>query len=273
MRSGSNIISTLHRKKRLSFIKKIWVYFVFVLFFVSLGVLGLTTSEVCIKEIKVSGNFSIPTEYILKSANIEINKYYFWIIPTDNILLLRRTEIKNNILNDIKEIGSVKILINEIDKIEISVKERESKNLWCKGAPTNIGVCYFMDSDGFVFEEAPIFSSDVFPEYFGLIADENPIGQFYFKDNFKKISGLYGAFQKISFEPKYFNVVNAHEYEVYISGGGRILINDEKSFESELINLQALVNSGYIKNDTESLKKINYIDLRFGNKVNFELNK
>jgi cell division septal protein FtsQ len=273
MRPRSNISATLRNKRHASFRKKIFAYFIFALFFISLGVLGLTTNEVRIKEVKVSGNPSVLTEDIVNAANTEINKYYFWIIPTDNILLLRRTEIQNDILNNIKEIGSVKILINGINKIEIEVMERESKNLWCKGVPINIGNCYFMDSDGFVFEEAPTFSANAFPEYFGLIADENPIGKYYFKDNFKNISNLYNMFKKISFEPKYFNALDEHEYEIYISGGGKIFINDGRSFESELVNLQALVSNGYIKNDAKSLNKIKYIDLRFGNKVNFELNK
>ena len=132
--------------------------------------------------------------------------------------------------------------------------------------------CYFMDSDGFVFQEAPVFSKDTFTEYFGLITETNPVGQYYFNNNFKNISSLFNILKKMSFEPEYFNAINEHEYEIYILGGGKILMNDKKSFESSLINLQALVSDGYIKTDTDSIKKIKFVDLRFGNKVNFELN-
>lgn len=272
MRPRSNISTVLRKKRHLSLRKKIFAYCVFVLFFISLGVLGLTTKEVRIKEVKVLGNSSVPTEEITKIADDEMKTSYLWIIPTDNQFLLRGNEIKNKILENIKEIASVKILMSGIDKIEIKVVERESKNLWCKGTPINIGNCYFMDSSGFVFESAPTFSSDSFPEYFGLIVDANPIGQYYFKDNFNNISNLYSTLGRISFQPKYFNALDEHEYEIYILGGGKILMNDDKSFESELTNLQALVNNGYIKSDTASLSKIKYIDLRFGNKVNFQLN-
>ena len=130
-----------------------------------------------------------------------------------------------------------------------------------------------MDSSGFIFEEALQFSENTFSEYFGLVKEENPIGQFYFENNFKDISSLFDAFEKISFEPRHFYAVNENEYEVYILGGGKIIMNNKKSFESQLINLQALISNEYIKNDIESLKKIKYIDLRFGNKVNFELIK
>jgi len=273
MNPRSNIGASLNKRRHAGLIKKVGAYFIFVLFFISLAVLGLTTEKVRIKDVVVSGNSSVSTDNIMKIVDDEINKNYLWIIPTDNILLLHRAEIKNQILDNFKKIGSVRILINGIDEIEIVVIVRESKNLWCKGTPADAKDCYFMDSDGFVFEEAPGFSEDAFPEYFGLITGGNPVGQFYFKDNFKNISSLYNTLKKMSFWPKYFNALDEHEYEIYILGGGKILINDKRSFESSLINLQALVNNGYIKNDAESLNKIKYVDLRFGNKVNFELNK
>lgn len=263
----SNIGASLNRKRQASFLKKLFVYFIFTLFFVFFGVWGLTTDKARIKSIVVLGNITIATEDIMNSADSEINQYYLWIIPTNNILLLRSDEIESKILNDIKKINSVKVMIDGIDKIEISVTERQSRDLWCMGNPTVPKDCYFMDVDGFIFEQSPIFSEDSFPKYFGLIAENNPIGQTYFKNNFRNIAGLFNGLKNISFNPKYFNALDEHEYEIYLSGGGKILVSDSKSFESSLINLQALVSNEYIKNDAVSLKKIKYIDLRFGNKV------
>jgi cell division septal protein FtsQ len=273
MHPRSNVSASLYKRRRASLIKKLWAYFIFVLFFISLGILGLTTEEVRIKDITVSGNISVPAEDITRIVKDEMGKVYLWIIPTDNLLLLRRKEIKNDILSNIEKIGKTTILIKAIDKIEIVVKERESKNLWCKGTPISPKDCYFMDSDGFIFEEAPKFSEGAFPEYFGLIMVDNPVGQSYFKDNFRNIYGLYSGLKNMSFQPKYFNALSEDEYEVYIFGGGKILINNKKDFESQLINLQALVDSNYLKTTSDGLKKIKYIDLRFGNKINFELNK
>lgn len=269
----SNVGMSLNRRRHTSFIKKIFVYIIFTLFFVSLSILGLTREEVIIKDIVVSGNTSVSTEDILKIIENNISNNYLFIIRTDNILLLRRGEIKNDILNNIKKISEVSISVRAVDKIEIAVKERESKNLWCDGTPAVSKNCYFMDSSSFIFEKAAVFSSDTFPKYFGLITDENPIGQLYLKENFSNVINLFNKLKEMSFEPKSFNAINIHEYEVYLLGDGKIILNDKKSFESSLLNLQALVNDGYIKNDKESIKKIKYIDLRFGNKVNFELNK
>lgn len=269
----STISTSLKRKRKISLAKKIFAYFIFILFFISLFVLGLTTEQARIKIVSVSGNLSVPYSDIMKITDNEMGLHYMFIIPTNNILLLRKSEIKKRILNEIPKIGSVDILLRGIDRIEIAVVERESKYLWCKGSVAEQKGCYYMDPNGFVFQEAPQFSDNTFAKYFGLISKLDPIGQFYFRDSFRNISNLFEALKRMSFEPVYFNASDEHEYEVYLSGGGKILLNDEKSFESSLTNLQALMDNGYIKTDSDFLKKINYIDLRFGNKVNFQLNK
>ena len=269
----SNISTSLRRKRQMSLLKKIGIYSIFILFVICLVNYGLTANVVRIKNIVVSGNNSVATEDILKIVNTELDKVYLKVTPTDNILLLRSSIIENKVLNTYKKIGKVDVIIRGITSIEIAVKERKSDNLWCKGTPAESKGCYFMDLSGFIFEDAPIFSNNSFPEYFGLISNADPIGQIYFGDNFRNISNLYNALKTMSFQAQYFNALNEHEYEIYIFGGGKILINDKKSFESSLTNLQALVDNKYIANDSASLKKIKYVDLRFGNKVNFELNK
>ena len=273
MRPRSNISTTLHKKRQASLQKKIFAYFVFILFFISLAILGLTTKEVKINNIIVSGNSAVTSADIINLAEPELNKNYFLIIPADNILLLRKKEIENDILKNINQIKSVNINIEGINKIEIAVTERQASNLWCVGNPTSPGDCYLMDSTGLIFKESPKFSVNAFPEYFGLISDANPIGQYYTQGNFQKISDLFYSLGKMSFQPQFFNALAGDEYEIYIFGGGNILMDNNSDFESQLSNLQALVGNGYIKTDSASLKKINYIDLRFGNKVAFELNK
>ncbi len=267
----SNISTSLRRKRQISLLKKIGIYFIFILFFISLANYGLTYNKIRISDIIVTGNNSVQTDDILKIVNTELSKVYLGITPTDNILLLRSLIIENKILDTYKKIGKVDVIIRGITSIEIAVTERKSDNLWCKGTPAESKGCYFMDSSGFIFEDAPTFSNNSFPEYFGLISGMSPVGQTYFNNNFRNIANLYNALKTMSFQPQYFNALNEHEYEVYILGGGKIIINDKKSFESSLTNLQALVDNKYISNDAVSLKKIKYVDLRFGNKVNFEL--
>ena len=70
----SNIGTSLNRKRHTSLLKKIGAYFIFILFFISLGILGLTKEQVRIKSIVVSGNSSVSTDDILKIVYLEMNK-------------------------------------------------------------------------------------------------------------------------------------------------------------------------------------------------------
>lgn len=272
MQSKSNIRSTLRKKRQMGLIKKVVYTFIFILFFASLAILGLTTEQVKIKDIKVLGNSSISSDEIIKLSTPEVNTKYLWIIPTDNIFLLRGKEIKSAILDNFKKINTVRIATQGFDKLKIVVTERVAKDIWCKGTPVNPGSCYFMDVNGYIFEEAPTFSGNSFPKYFGLITDVSPIGQNYFTDKqFKTLSSLFSVLNNMNFSLTSFNAVDENEYEAMITGGGKILLNNKSTFNQQITNLQALIDNNYIKTASSSLAKIKYIDLRYGNKVNFQL--
>ena len=131
--------------------KKIAYSAVFILFFITLAILGLTSNKVRIQNVLISGNTAISSDQILNITNNELDKRYLLIIPTDNFLLLKRNEIKNDILNNIKTIDAVKISFQNLNTIKISVSERIPQDLWCEGVPSQIENCFLMDKTGFVF--------------------------------------------------------------------------------------------------------------------------
>ncbi len=261
-------------------------YAVFGLFFFSLIVLGLTSSKIEVNTITVSGNTSILSSNISSIAASELNKKYLWIIPTDNFFLLRKSSIQNDILNTIKTLNSVKVSFQNIHTINIAVSERAGEDMWCSGTPTSTSTCYSMDKTGFIFAQSNTSVSTTSPYYFGLI-NGNPIGQIYFGDTnanvasantalsntgFALVSNFFHALVKMNFNPRSFYASDDHEYEIYLVNGGKIMINDKKTFDQDISNLQALIDNGFIKTDKKFLQRINYIDLRYGNKIDLTLN-
>ncbi len=267
MPTSSRINSSLKRRKRIGFLKKILYGGIFVLFFCSLFVLALTWDKLIIKNISISGNSAIHSSDISAIAEMSLEKRYLGFIRTDNWFLIRRGEIKSEVYDQFPKIESVQIHFHGFNVIEIAILEREPANLFCSGIPTNLGQCYFMDKNGFVFGMAPKFSSDVYPQYFGLIAGD-PMRQGYFdKNRFSEISRLFQVLSNMNFSPEYFYAKSLDEYEIGLNGGAKIFLNSSQSFEKSLTNLQALIDNSYVKTDSEFLKKLEYIDLRFGNKV------
>ncbi len=268
MRPTSKINSSLNKRRRLSLLKKVGYVIIFVLFFLSLLILGLTNEKVQIKSVEVMGNISVPKEDILNIINNNLDKKYLYIIRTDNFFLLKRWSIKREILREMKKVRDVSISFHGLDAFEVSITERVGKSTWCDSQTGS--KCYFMDIDGFIFTEAPEFSNNPFQKYSGLITG-NPIGQSYFNSvRFGQISQFFSTLDNMKFEPKLFNALDEHKYEVRLFSGSKIIIDDKKTFEKDIIDLQAVIDNGYIKTDLEFLKKIQYIDLRFGNKVIFK---
>jgi hypothetical protein len=273
MAISSRINSSLKRKRRMGKLRQTIYYSIFVLFFISLVILSFTSNKLIINNVAVSGNSAVPKENILSVVEEHLNDKYLWFIRTDNLFLLRNSEIKQQILDEYKKIKSVKIGFKGLASIGVVVTERTPESIWCKGSPNNQGQCYFMDKEGFVFSEAPGFGGNPFPKYFGYLSAENPIGTTYFDaKKYVNMRNFYNSLLNENFYPQYFYSLSEHEYEVGLYGGGKLKLSDNQSFEKSLLNLKALVTNGYINNGEGFVKKINYIDLRYGNKVPFDLN-
>lgn len=266
MRPQSNINATLRKKRRLSRMKKIAYSAIFILFFICLCILGLTSNRVRILNVTVSGNTTVSTGQILNIVNPILDEKHLWIIPTDNFFLLKGDEIKNQILATLETIDAVKISFQNLNTIDVAVSERTVSNIWCEGIPSQMGNCFLMDKSGFVFASSTATSS--LPVYFGFFASTSPIGNFYFDSaRFADIESLMQAVNQLSFHPQYFDAIDIHTYQIYLKDGGKILLNDDKTFGQSLTNLQALIDDGFIKVNDATLKKINYLDLQSGDKV------
>ncbi len=259
----SNIGSSIKRRKRISFYKKVLYSFIFLLFFISLFILCLTWQKIRIQNVVVTGDTSIDKSTISAIAEIVLADRYMWLIPTDNFLLYHKEKIKSEILNQNKKIDSVHIsYVHFPNEIEIRIADRSPEYQWCKDAND----CYFMDKDGFIYEKASILMPNPYIEFFGLVKD-TAVGQSFFFEKFPAISSFLQNMNEAKLSPVSFTARDENNYEIMLSGGGKIIMNDKDSFDAYLKNINVLIDNGYLKTDSDSLKKLEYIDLRFGNKV------
>ncbi|MFA5934863.1 MAG: hypothetical protein WC827_03205 [Candidatus Paceibacterota bacterium] len=267
----SKISSSLCNKRRIALVKKIGVIFIFSLFFISLFVLFLTTDKIKIKNIVINGNSSVSTEEITKIVREVLDEKYLLIIPTDNFFLLQRFEIPEETLINFKKIKVVDVSLYGFDTLKISVIERVSESFWCFGSPEDSKDCYFMDSSGFIFAQAPSFTNNILIKYYGLISKADPVGENYFSsDKFEKIKYFISELKKMGFDPESFFAINEHQYEISLSGGAKIVFDDKEDLLENLLKLKTLIGNDYIKTDKDSISKINHIDLRYGNKVHYD---
>jgi hypothetical protein len=269
--SRSKIGSTLSKKRKITFLRKLSVLSICVLFLISIFILFLTNDKIRIKEnIVINGNTSISTEDILKIVNDELNKRYLFFIPTDNFFLLRRDSIKESIYSDFKKIKEIKINIDNFTYLILEIEERKTESLWCDNLPDKYEKCYFMDEEGFIFAKAPDLTLNDFKKFFGLIEDDVIGKQYFSKEEFFENKKMITEIEKIGFLPKYFVALSNKDFEVIFSGGAKICFDRTDSVDNNINKIKVLIQEGLIKIDKDFIDTLNHIDLRYGDKIHYD---
>jgi hypothetical protein len=122
--------------------------------------------------------------------------------------------------------------------------------------------CYFMDESGFVFDEAPYFSGEVYFKFYGQMED------------FHKLVSFKEIVENMKLDPVAISVEENGDVKVLLSSrnssetGPEIILKIDSDFQKVAENLQtALGTEPLHTNFKNKYSSLEYIDLRFGNKV------
>lgn len=238
-----------------------------------------------IQGIEVAGNKIIETESIKEVYAENTAGEYLWLFPKTNFLLYPKNKIKDSLRNRYKRLKDISFETNQSQILQVSVSEREGKYTWCgenlPSAEENLGEkCYFLDDGGYIFDEAPYFSGNVYFRFFGKITGEDPAGASFLPQNFGNVARLREFVEKIGLKPVALVAEGDNhlgdaqfilESPKPLSGSPRIIFKESANFEKIAENLQSAIDTDPLK--TELKNKYNsllYIDLRFGNKVYYK---
>ncbi|MDP3785425.1 MAG: cell division protein FtsQ/DivIB [bacterium] len=214
-----------------------------------------------------------------------LSKKYFLIFPKNNIVFLPRKEILS-LLAGIPRLEGFSIETGLPSKLEIKLKERKSWAVWCRkpadlpaegspqaGSPSDIQAgkppCALVDKNGFVFAAAPIFSGSAVLK----ILDGRGID--YFGKNFiapeklNEISLLGERLEKrLGEEISAVEITNDDEFHLVLKNGWYLKLDFATDLPKAFDNL-ALI----LENLKDSRRNLEYIDLRFQDKVFYKLKK
>lgn len=233
-----------------------------------------------IENIEVLGNSTVSKDEIIDAVRNETSAKYFMLFSKNSVFLYPRKSIKKTLADDFKKIETVSIKSKGLKTFIVSMVERKPNSLWCFGDSSeegnipkneNSGKCYFLDKEGIVFSEAPDFSGNSFLRYYGLLDDvEQPIGGNYMtSEKFKKVSRFIGSLEILGIKVAIFKAESENDYEIVLKNGIKIILDDKQLFDKTLENIQSILNEVDLKRDysPSNSSEINYVDLRFGNKV------
>lgn len=217
-----------------------------------------------IKEIDVQGNKKISDEDITANILTVISGRYFLIFPKDNIFIVSEEEIEQILTSVYPALEEIYLKKRFPAKLLVNVREREPIAVLCKGQQ-----CAFIDSSGYVFERAPYFSGGVFLKFIDN-REENKEIQFKSKfidmEEYRKILEFKNKFSRTGLETNEVVLEKDGVYRFITNEGWFVLLNDRSDLESPFDNFVLALNSE-IK---EKRADLEYIDLRFGNKVYYK---
>ncbi|OHA46176.1 MAG: hypothetical protein A2541_00625 [Candidatus Taylorbacteria bacterium RIFOXYD2_FULL_36_9] len=260
--------SQLRTKRRRLF----FVRLVIIIFFLLVVIFGLAifsgNEKVKIQTIIVSGNTTISSDAILAIANRDMTGRYGYLFAKNNFIIFPRFQIKESILKEFKTVKDVNISWTGWQKISIIISERRPHSVWCRN---DINVvereCLFVDKEGYIYSQAPTFSGSMFIKNYGNISTStDPLGQYFLPTKtyiqiFTLIDNLDQNNLKViavSFD--------GFDYKFVLEMGPTIIFNDKNSFDSSFANLFSAIETKNLDLIKEA-DNINYIDLRFDNKI------
>ncbi len=226
---------------------------------------GLSRSVFRITKIDVSGSLQVPEERIVEVVRQGITGTYLGFIPKAHSLLYPRAALKKELIKAFPTFSKVSISRSSLAALHVAVRERQPQALWCAG----MFGCFLVDETGFVFAPAETGTEKL---YYRLEkeATSSPLGtEVLHSGSLAASVAFLKELQTLGFNPERMLFQREKDIEVLLSDNVRLLLK-EGDYARAFSNLRTLLSQGDVLPGTKAVPNVEYIDLRFGNKIYFK---
>jgi hypothetical protein len=249
----------------------------FLVFLIGLSFLS-RWEKINIDKIEIVGNKIVEIREIENLIKEKLVGNYFLVFPKTNFLFYPQSSIEMELRNKFQRIKNVSVNDKNLKILEVSIDERTALYLYCGTTPTEALLpenhkCNFMDDEGYVFEEAPYFSGEVYVKFYGQVSSDS----YFFKENFKKLAVFQETLKKIGINGTVFYLENTGDIKMFLSSktkselGPAVIFKSDSDYDEIIENLQSVLTTEPLQSDFKNkYTSLLYIDLRFGNKVYYK---
>lgn len=226
-----------------------------------------------ISSITVSGTQLVAPTDVQSFAEGELQSTGHPFLSPRNIFLYHPRHMGTAIVAAFPRIKSVQVGRDSLfaTDVHIAVVERQSFALWC----TSETDCYQMDDSGFIFASVAQDASSTLQfatSYLfegGIASSSGPVGQSFAPAHVPGILVLLQKLSQAGFPSHGAVVINDSDFSIPLTLGFYLKASFGEGADMLVKNLQLVLSSDALQGKAGQLQ---YVDLRFGDKVYYKLN-
>jgi hypothetical protein len=282
--TSPRMIELSRKKRKRRNIILIVIFILFIGLIVGLSYLS-SYSKLVISDIKVEGTHIIDQDSVKELVEKDLSGNYLRLFKKANTFIYPSGKIHSDIMKNFPRTDKLEIKRVGFRGLSINITERSGSYLWCGSdipkETSKIGDdCYFLNTDGYIFDKAPYFSGDVyFKFYVSLGEGVAPLGAKVLPPEiFKPMINFIDNVTSLGLHPVSLVMSDEIQYELYLAhtttSNPKILFNKESDLPTIFTNLSAAYSKPEFKKEViDKYSTLNYIDLRFKNKVLYKFNE
>lgn len=241
-----------------------------------------------IKGVSVVGESAESKDQVKAFVFSELSGRYFGIIPKDNTFFFSKVNLSSRLGKKFPRLAEVKIRLSSLDSLVIEISDKNARLIWCEGETgVKSGRCFYVNSDGEIYSESPNFSSTVMAEVVAPLS-ASPIGQKVMASStLEKISGLVATLKRlipslaitpVQNQVSHLELLGAGDWKIVVSQSNgstwQVIFNEKKPLSQLVGSLSSTLNNEtFLADWTKKAGGLDYIDLRFDNKIFYRFKK
>lgn len=222
-----------------------------------------------IQEVTIEGASAVPQQLVKTFVESILDDGRYHLLSRSNVLFYPKKSIETGVVGFFPGIRSAVVTHPAplAQHIVVTVEERQPFAQWC-GADDG---CYKLDDIGFIFASASSSESVRFARpyiFYGALPEEEPIGQSYASGHFAGILALLSVLQQQApVTPESVALTDGQDFTVRFAEGFALKASFGADATLLARNLKLVLNSEELAGRESELE---YIDLRFGNRVYYK---